>query len=86
MAPGGGLALLLVGLLALLIGLAELKVKEEIVDVYPAAIAANRAASHCTVSLSSAAASILSKTSNKLKSTGAAGAPGLTTHQLLVAS
>ena len=86
MAPGGGLALLPVGLLALSIGLAELKVKEEIVDVYPVGIAANHAASRCAVSLSSAAASKLLKMSNKLESTGAAGAPGLTTRQLLVAS
>ena len=68
------MALLPVDLMALLIGLAELKVKEEIVDVYPAGIAPNRTASCCAVSLSSAAASILSKTSNKLESTGAAGA------------
>ena len=71
---------LLVGLPALSIGLAELKVKEETVGVFPMGIAANPAASCCAVSLSSAAASILLKTSNKLESTGAAGAPGLTTH------
>ena len=80
MVPGGGLVLLPVGLLALSIGLAKLKVKEEIVDVYPVGIVANHAASCCTVSLSSAAASILLKTSNKLESTRAASAPGLTTH------
>ena len=73
------MALLPVGFLALSIGLAELKVKEEIVDVYPMGIMANHTASCCAVSLSSATVSILSKMSNKLESTRAASAPGLTT-------
>ena len=86
MVPGSRLVLLLVGLPALSVGFAVLKAKEECVIVYTADIVASCATSHCAVSLSSAAVSILSKTSKKLESTGVAGATGLTTHQLLVAS